>query len=146
MPTSPKAIINELLVDVFNNILRIEQQHMRQQGVKLSMNEIHVLEAIQKSEDSTMSNIAKRLHVTVGTLTTSMNRLVEKGYCERYRTDEDKRKVFIRLTRQGKAVLKIHETFHEEMIDAVIEDMHLEDNAVLIDSLEKLTDYFKNKY
>jgi len=146
MPTSPKGIINELLVDVFNNILRIEQQHMRQQGVTLSMNEIHVLEAIQKSEDAIMSNIAKRLHITVGTLTTSINRLVDKGYCERYRTDEDKRKVFIRLTRQGKQVLKIHEKFHDEMIDAVIEDMHLEDNAVLIDSLEKLTDYCKNKY
>jgi|AntRauTorcE11897_2_1112592.scaffolds.fasta_scaffold00444_12 DNA-binding MarR family transcriptional regulator len=146
MPTTPKKIINELLVDVFNNILRIEQQHMRQQGVTLSMNEIHVLEAIKKSEDSTMSSIAKQLHVTVGTLTTSMNRLVDKGYCERYRTDEDKRKVFIRFTRQGKKVLKTHETFHEEMIDSVIEDMHLKDNAVLIDSLEKLTEYFKNKY
>ncbi|MFW6299248.1 MAG: MarR family winged helix-turn-helix transcriptional regulator [Bacillota bacterium] len=146
MASSPKEIINELLVDVFNHILRIEQQHMREKGIKLSMNEIHVLEAIQKSEEATMTNVAKRLHVTVGTLTTSINRLVEKGYCERYQTKEDRRKVFIQLTKNGKYVLEVHREFHEEMIDAVIEDLKLEDNALLIESLEKLTDYFKDKY
>lgn len=146
MATSPKEIINELLVDVFNHILRIEQQHMRKKGIKLSMNEIHVLEAIQKSDEATMSNIAKRLHVTVGTLTTSINRLVDKGYCERYQTKEDRRKVFIRLTKTGRHVLEVHREFHEEMIDAVIDDLQLEDNALLIESLEKLTEYFKEKY
>ncbi|MFW5894710.1 MAG: MarR family winged helix-turn-helix transcriptional regulator [Bacillota bacterium] len=146
MANSPKTIINELLVEVFNHILRIEQQHMREKGIKLSMNEIHVLEAIQKSDEATMSNIAKRLHVTVGTLTTSINRLVNKGYCERYQTKEDRRKVFIRLTKNGKHVLEVHREFHEEMIDAVIEDLKLEDNALLIESLEKLSDYFKEKY
>ncbi|MFP4077599.1 MAG: MarR family winged helix-turn-helix transcriptional regulator [Bacillota bacterium] len=146
MASSSKEIINELLVDVFNHILRIEQQHMREKGIKLSINEIHVLEAIQKSEEATMTNVAKKLHVTVGTLTTSINRLVEKGYCERYQTKEDRRKVFIQLTKNGKHVLEVHREFHEEMIDAVIDDLKLEDNALLIEALEKLTDYFKDKY
>jgi len=146
LSTSPKKIINELLVDVFNHILSIEQEHLRKQGVNLSMNEVHVLEAIEKSEEATMSNVAKRLRVTVGTLTTSINRLVTKGYCERYSKLGDKRKVFLKLTDDAYSVLKIHEAFHDEMIDAVIDDLKLEDNTVLIDSLEKLTEYFKEKY
>ena len=75
-----KKMINELLVDVFNHILSIEGAQLRRKGVKLSMNEVHVLEAITKAEIPTMTNVAKRLRVTVGTLTTSINRLVEKGY------------------------------------------------------------------
>ncbi len=143
---SPKAIINELLVEVFNQILSIEQQNLRERGVELSMNEVHVLEAIEKTDEPTMSTIAKRLRVTVGTLTTSVNRLVAKGYCERDGVKGDRRKVSVGLTDKAREVLKVHEQFHDEMIDAVIEDLHLEENHVLIDSLENLNSYFKTKY
>ena len=146
MSETPKRIINELLVEAFNHILSIEQQNLKKRGVKLSMNEVHVLEAIQKTKEPTMSNIAMRLRVTVGTLTTAINRLVVKGYCERFSSVGDRRKVLIRLTEKALEVLRVHEQFHEEMIDAVVEDMHLEENHVLIESLENLLEYFKNKY
>jgi DNA-binding MarR family transcriptional regulator len=143
---SAKKVINELLVEVFNHILSIEGQTLREKGVKLSMNEVHVLEAITKSEIPTMTNIAKRLRVTVGTLTTSMNRLVEKGYASRHREEEDKRKVIVSTTKKGKQVLEIHDKFHLEMLDATFEDMKLEEDEVLLQSLENLSEYFKRKY
>lgn len=93
-----------------------------------------------------MSNVARRLRVTVGTLTTSINRLVEKGYCERHRRPGDKRKVFLRLTEKAEEVLAVHDDFHEEMIEATLEDLKLEDNTLLIESLERLVAYFKEKY
>jgi DNA-binding MarR family transcriptional regulator len=93
-----------------------------------------------------MSKIARRLRVTVGTLTTSINRLVEKGYVTRKREEEDKRKVIVSLTKKAEAALKIHDNFHEEMLDALFEDMNLEEDEVLLQSLENLSEYFKNKY
>jgi DNA-binding MarR family transcriptional regulator len=143
---SPKKIINELLVEVFNHILSIEGEALRNRGIKLSMNEIHVLEAIQKTEEPTMTHLARRLRVTVGTLTTAMNRLVEKGYCTRYRLEDDKRKVFISLTKKAIEALKIHDQFHDEMIDATIKDMNLDQDDVLLQSLKNISEYFKNKY
>ncbi|MCK5762287.1 MAG: MarR family transcriptional regulator [Candidatus Izimaplasma sp.] len=145
METS-KKVINELLVEVFNHILRIEGQTLKEKGVKLSMNEVHVLEAIKKTSEPTMSNIARRLRITVGTLTTSTNRLVEKGYAKRQGEVEDKRKVIVSLTKKGIDVLKIHDQFHLEMIDATFSDMKLEEDEVLLQSLENLSEYFKNKY
>ena len=38
--------LNELLVDLFNYILLIEEKNLRDQGVKLSMTEVHILEAV----------------------------------------------------------------------------------------------------
>ena len=144
--SAAKKVINELLVEVFNHILSIEGSKLKERGVKISMNEMHVLEAIQKTGDPAMSNIAKRLRVTVGTLTTSVNRLVEKGYATRKREEEDKRKVIISLTDKAREVLKIHDNFHEEMLDALFEDMNLAEDEVLLQSLENLSEYFKNKY
>ena len=143
---TPKSVINELLVEVFNHILSIEAEALRNRGIKLSMNEIHVLEAISKTEDPSMTHLARRLRVTVGTLTTAMNRLVEKGYTTRYREEEDKRKVLIALTKRAKEALVVHDAFHDEMIDAVIRDMNLEQDEVLLNSLKNISDYFKNKY
>lgn len=143
---TPKEVINELLVEVFNHILSIEGVALKSRGVKLSMNEVHVLEAIEKTEEPTMTHLAGRLRVTVGTLTTAMNRLVEKGYCTRYREEEDKRKVFVSLTKKAIEVLEIHRTFHDEMIDSVIKDMNLDQDEVLLNSLKNISTYFKNKY
>ena len=143
---SPKKVINELLVEVFNHVLSIEGATLKKRGVKLSMNEMHVLEAVNKTESPTMSHIAKRLRITVGTLTTAINRLVEKGYCTRYSDSIDKRKVYIKTTQRALDVLKIHDDFHDEMIDALFEDMNLEEDELLLNSLENLNEYFKQKY
>jgi DNA-binding MarR family transcriptional regulator len=141
-----KKVINDLLVEIFHHILSIEGANLRNRGVNLSMNEVHVLEAIQKTEEPTMSNIAHRLRVTVGTLTTAMNRLVDKGYVKRKREKDDKRKVIVSLTTKAYECLTIHDQFHEEMINSVIEDLQLEDNDVLITSLENISTYFREKY
>lgn len=141
-----KKVINELLVEVFHHILSIEGQKLRERGVDLSMSEVHVLEAIEKSPDPTMTNIANRLRVTVGTLTTAINRLVQKGYVVRSKDTEDKRKVYVRLSKKASDVMKIHDQFHEEMINAVITDMNLEEDTVLLQSLANINKYFKEKY
>lgn len=141
-----KKVINELLVEVFHHILSIEGQMLRERGVNLSMSEVHVLEAISKTEESTMGNIAARLRVTVGTLTTAINRLVQKGYVKRNRDKDDKRKVFVYLTEQAKEVMTIHDNFHDEMINAVITDLNLEEDEVLLKSLTNISNFFKEKY
>jgi len=141
-----KEVINELLVEVFNHILSIEASKLKESGIKISMNEMHVLEAVKKTSIPSMTNIAGRLRVTVGTLTTSVNRLVEKGYATRKRDKKDKRKVIISLTDKALSALKVHDKFHDEMLDAVFTDMNIEEDEVLLQSLENLSGYFKTKY
>ena len=77
---------------------------------------------------------------------TNINRLVDKGYVERKREKEDKRKVLVSLTTSAYECLKIHDEFHEEMISAVIQDMKLGEDEVLLRSLQNISDYFTEKY
>ncbi len=138
-----KAIINELLVDIFNRILSIEGEELKKQGIKLSMNEIHVLEAVSVVEEPNMTNLAAKLGVTIGSATTAINTLVQKGYVRRYTDDSDRRKVLIALESPSKQVLKIHDQFHKKMIDSIFEDLNIEEDEVLIASLKKVSSYFK---
>jgi DNA-binding MarR family transcriptional regulator len=143
---SPKQVINELLVDVFNQILSIEGVTLKKWGVKLSMTEVHVLEAIRNSEIPTMGNVASKLRVTLGTLTTSVNVLVKKNYVTRYRDESDRRKVLLELGDTAVEVLKIHDKFHDEMISSLFNDLELEKDEVLMKSLENISEYFKERY
>lgn len=141
-----KALINELLVDVFNNILSIEEEVLRSRGIPLSMKEVHILEAVRNVEEPTMSNIASRLRITTGTLTTAMNRLVAKKYVERYQEETDRRKVLIKLTDLAHEVLTEHDQFHNEMIEDIFKDLEIDKDEVLLKSLENIAEYFKSKY
>jgi len=138
-----KVIINELLVDIFNRILAIEGEELRKQGVKLSMNEVHVLEAIDIVDEPNMTNIANKLGITVGSATTAINTLVQKGYVRRYTDESDRRKVLVALEAPSLKVMKIHEIYHQKMIDSVFEDLKIEEDEVLIASLKKVSSYFK---
>ena len=95
-----KDVINELLVEVFNHILSIEGQTLRERGVKLSMSEVHVLEAINNSPTKTMGDVAKRLRITLGTLTTSVDVLVRKKYVTRNRARKTSEKCYYSLLTQ----------------------------------------------
>ena len=144
---SNKHVLNELLVTIFNDILEIEQTAL-QQGVlnDLSVTEIHTIEAIGMYKARTMTEVANDLNITVGTLTTAITKLVKKDYVERTRGEEDRRSVMIALTRKGKLAYRVHERFHQDMINETINGLTDEEEEVLIRSLEKVNKFFKSKY
>ncbi|WP_125154184.1 MarR family winged helix-turn-helix transcriptional regulator [Clostridium rectalis] len=140
-------VLNELLVDIFNDILTIEQNALQSGELKdLSVTEIHTIEAIGMYIQRTMTEVASDLKITVGTLSTAINHLVRKGYVERVRCEEDRRIVYIKLTKKGKLAYRIHDKFHKDMIKATISGLSDEEEDILISSMEKLNDFFKNNY
>ncbi len=140
-------VLNELLVDLFNDILQIEQNALQSGTFRdISVTEIHTIEAIGMYEARTMSEVAADLNITVGTLTTAISKLINKGYVERKRIKEDRRVVQIQLTKKGKLAYRVHEKFHADMIKDTIEGLTEDEEQVLIASLEKLNTFFKEKY
>ncbi len=138
-----KHTLNELLVYLFNHILYLEEKNLKDKGIRLSMTEVHTLENIEKSTTKTMTDIAKLQMVTQGTLTVAVNRLVKKGFVWRQRDKEDKRVIRLELTPVAHEVLKVHDRFHESMIDSLLSEMHVDDDANLMIALERIMEYFK---
>ena len=139
--------LNEVLVKLFNEILHIEEQALKNGEFKnITITEIHIIEAIGLNRERNMTSVSKDLDVTIGTLTIAINNLLRKGYVNRSRSLEDRRIVLISLTEQGKRAFDYHEKFHKEMINATITNLNDEEMQVLISSLENINIYFKEKY
>ena len=105
---NPRNTINDVLVNLFNEILKLEEEAIITDEFKdITNNDMHIIEAVGLSGENTMSVVAKKLGITAGSLTTSVNSLVNKKYVTRQRSDEDRRVVFLKLTDKGKRRMSI---------------------------------------
>lgn len=137
--------INDILVHLFNEIWELEEKAIISEEFKdITNNDMHIIEAIGLGTGDTMSSIAKKLNITAGTLTTSMNRLVRQDYVVRQRSTEDRRVVMITLTEKGERAYRHHAKFHEQMTDAVIQSLEPEELPVLLKTLNGLAKFFRN--
>ena len=137
-------LLNELLVNLFNNVMDTEAKVIITEEFKdITNNDMHIIEKVDLGEGKSMSAIAKEMNVTVGTLTSSMNSLVKKGYVERFRTENDRRVVYIKLTEKGIAAYHHHAEYHRQMTLAIMERLTEEEVPVLMKMLEGLTGFFR---
>ena len=137
--------INDILVRLFNEIWELEEKAIITEEYKdITNNDMHIIEAIGLGEGNPMSVIAKKLHITAGTLTTAVNSLVKKKYVSRNRSEEDRRVVNIRLTEKGERAFYHHQEFHRQMTQAVIDRLNEEEMSVLLKTLNGLSEFFRN--
>ena len=140
----PHETINDILVNLFNEILKLEEEAIITDEFKdITNNDMHIIEAVGLSGENTMSVVAKKLGITAGSLTTSVNSLVNKKYVKRQRSDEDRRVVFLKLTEKGKRAYEHHREYHRQMTEAVISRLDENEVPVLIKTLTGLSDFFR---
>lgn len=139
-----REVLNELLVNMFNQILTLEETFLKERGIELSMSEVHTLEAIERSETKTMSDIAQALRITQGTFTVNANRLSKKGYVYRTRDEEDRRVFRLKLTDKAQHVMAVHNKFHENMIETIVSQLSPNEKDLLVDSLSQVNVFFES--
>ncbi len=140
-----RELVNTIVIDIFNEVLAIQEFALQENGIKLSISEVHTLEAIEKAkEDNKMTDIAQLLNITASTLSINVNRLVKKGYIDKVQDEKDRRVVHLILTNAAVNVLEIHHQFHKELIDSFFTDLHIDEDDVLLQSLERVLEHLKN--
>lgn len=72
----------------------------------LTITEIKTIYAIGDKGPKTMKEIAEYLDVSVSTPTTTINRLIKKKYVSRFTGVEDRRQVLVKLTKEGRRILR----------------------------------------
>ena len=125
MEKSNNRVLNELLVNLFHNVMDAEAKAVITEEFKdITNNDIHILEAIGIEEPN-------------------MNSLERKGYLTRNRSTRDKRVVLVTLTEKGRKAFFHHRDFHRKMIHTIIRDLDEEEMKTLIKCLGKLDIFFR---
>ena len=137
--------VNDYLTSIFNNVLVIEEVSLRGSRFKdISIKEMHTIDVIGKFPEATPSKVSKELIVTLGTVTTSLNNLERKGYIERVRSDQDRRVVYLHLTKKGRLVHRLHKRFHKAMVEKIIDGMSSAEVEVMGRGLTNLYQFLED--
>jgi DNA-binding MarR family transcriptional regulator len=140
--------LNDLLVDTFRNILKVEQEMVQSaHHIDLTISELHLLESVAKNRERgmTISDIAEDLDITLPSVTVAINKLYRKGYVEKVRCEKDGRVVYVKLTKLGSKMEASHHYFHRSMVRSVIKDLTEEEKNAMMKGIVKLDQFFKKK-
>lgn len=132
-------LINEYLLQIAENLPLFEHFNLRQGVLKnLTIQEIHTIALVGRLNRPRMSELAQRGHVTRGTMTVMVNKLVRKGYVKRILDAKDGRVVRVGLTPRGIEANRLHEAFHTETMERIVGVLDEREQRQLVKLMKRL--------
>ena len=129
--------IETLLDKFYKTYYKIEEINLNQVIKCLTTSELHIIEAIGENE-ITMNELSDKLGITMGTASVAVNKLTEKQFLERSRSNTDRRKVFVKLTQKGKVALNYHGNFHSTILERITDDIPKEKLDTFVEVFETI--------
>lgn len=123
-------VMNKMMSNIHNQLAH------QWKDFEINETEFLVLFALDANGPLTIQDIGQKINMTSGTMTYVIDKLEKKTYIKRVRCSEDRRRIFIELTDQGKS-------FWDETI--VVHAEHLKDffSHVTDDEMHQVTDLMK---
>ena len=138
--------IHALMRQLFGLVHRLEDEAIKASEFSdLSRAEISAIMAIGTGRPKTMTHVANILEINVSTLTTTINKLVKKGYVERLRDDKDRRIVKIGLSEKGIAAATERDSFMGELLRGAVEQVEPDKLRYFISAIDNINQYFMAK-
>lgn len=107
-------------------------------GIPITSTQIYMLSYIRTNSECMVTDIANYLGVTLGAVTSLVDRLHEFGLVNRSRSEKDRRQVIIRLSEGGEELLKKIDIKRKELMDYCLQGMNQEEIIYLSNIMEKI--------
>lgn len=104
----------------------------------MSLTDFAVLELLLHKGPQPVNTIGKKVLLTSGSITTAVDRLVEKGLVERLDSPSDRRIRMVSLTKEGARQIKIAFAEHQKHLELAVSPLTYEEQSQLVNLLRKL--------
>ena len=129
--------IEVLLDEFYKTYYKIEEINLNQVIKCLTTTELHVIEAIG-DQLLTMNELSEKLGITMGTASVAINKLSEKNFIERERSDDDRRKVFVKLSKKGLLAYNYHNSIYSNILEKVTSEISKSKMETFIEVFETI--------
>ncbi len=134
------------ILDAFDGISRIFAAMESFPGdASISKPELLALEAISREEGLMMSDLGKRLDISLSTATGIIDRLIEKKFVKRERNGGDRRVVRVLLTDKGRKTNQTYQKQKKELFGRMLGALDPQEQGELIKILEKIAGAIKQE-
>lgn len=140
-----KMICNKILEKIICLSNKINQNNKKPNNYGtdhiLYTSEIHMIEATSTHRNVNASELAAIMGITNGAINQVANKLIKKGLLEQYRTNDNKKDVYYKLTSQGEIANIAHSNYHKEQysnMEEYINKLSLEEINTIKNFLDEL--------
>lgn len=130
-------VVNNLLEQFNDSFYEIEELALKQGIKSLTTTELHLIEAVGTDAVS-MNELADKLGITMGTATVAISKLSKKKFIDRKRCEQDRRKVFVSLNKNGIQALNYHNDFHKTIINNITAGLSEEELSNFVSVFQKI--------
>ena len=96
------------------------------------------LNVVFHKKDPKMSDIAEFMNVTMGNVTSLMDRLIDQSYVERAHDTEDRRVVRVKLTSKGAGLMKKANDMKRKKFTMIFSNLSDSDRSDMLSMMKKL--------
>jgi DNA-binding MarR family transcriptional regulator len=104
----------------------------------LSLTQMNYLETIYQLENPNLTELAAELNLTKPTVKVAIDKLIEKDYLYRVKSDADRRSAHLHLTEKGKVINHMHDEAHKRMAHLIGHNLNEAEQIQLVELLEKV--------
>jgi DNA-binding MarR family transcriptional regulator len=106
----------------------------------LTNHQMHYLETIQVLKNPNITELAQQLRLSKPTVKVAVDKLIEKDYVYKIRSDEDRRSAHLHLTEKGKLINQMHEYAHRRIAESILRKLNGDELGMLEELLIKVLD------
>lgn len=140
---------SDALIISLRKIMRAIDLHSKQLVRKYGLTgpQMLVLKAIHTAQHDAIhsSQLANRVSLSLATVTTILDRLSEKGYIERVKSTQDRRKTFVVLTEKAQMIMQSQPTLLQEDFVHQFEQLKEWEQSLLVSSCERIAEMMQAK-
>ena len=111
----------------------------------LTTMETFCMESIMALGRPSVNEFATFMRISPPNAAYKFNSLVKKGYVIRERGLEDRRVVYISLSKRGLEAYEHHAAFHRRMVEAITQDLSEDEMKILVQALSRIDKWFRDE-
>jgi DNA-binding MarR family transcriptional regulator len=100
--------------------------------------QVEYIDVIDRLGNPNLGEIARTLKLSKPSVTAIVDKLSEKGFLQKYQSDEDRRSFHVHLSSKGKKIAKMHNETHKKIADLFIMNLNGKDLDTLVSLLNKV--------
>lgn len=104
---------------------------------------LRMLYTINEGKKVMPSQLAKKMELSLPAITHQLKALEKHGYVMRQMSKTDRRRVYVSITSEGRALFERIKKEHQELMFGLIEYLGEEDSLKLVELVSKLVEYIK---
>ncbi|MDH7481232.1 MAG: MarR family transcriptional regulator [Armatimonadota bacterium] len=127
------------MLDIIPQVMRLIRSEIRKRKpAELSVPQFRVLAYLRHHEGASLSDLAEHTGLTLPTMSRMVDGLVARKYVTRENSSDDRRRIALRLTHNGKAAFDSAARGAQKRIAELLSKLSPEEQTTIIQAMEML--------